>query len=235
MPLKFKPGILICLGVLALAACNSRKSDDTALDSATAAGAASAAPEARHATLLAAAEPFEALTEQAGTATPEKLKSLISDAQAAASGVKDALGTAQRGALDGLLSDISAAGKQDDRTGIALASVEGYRALVESAPDTGPVPLAVSLLDYAGFRYQADLVAAPVRWKDAMTALDFADSQWAGLGARITDTALREEFAKSLEAMRSAAEAKDLAAAKGAVTHELDVVDKLEQHFSQKP
>jgi hypothetical protein len=239
MTFKLESGFLLSLGVLSLTACNSEQPADAASKSTpsgiAAPSEASSDPDAQYSPLIAAAEPFEALTEQAPVASPDKLKVLISDVQAAVSGVTGKLDDARQSALDRQLIDIAIASERDDRADIALASIEGYRTLIESARDTGPVPRAVSLLDYAGFRYQADLAARPVRWDDATKAMSFADSQWAGLERQVADAALKDDFAKALETMRIAAKASDLAAARSAVAHELDLVDKLEQHFNKKP
>lgn len=189
--------------------------------------------DAQSSAYLAAAEPFENLTEQAATATPANLATLIADATKAADGITLGLGATHKAALDTHISDIESAQKADDRTAIALAAVEGYRTLVESASDTGKVPRAVSLLDYSGFRYQADLTAKPIMWDDAGQAVGFAQQQWSSIADRVTDVALKSDFAKSVADMDSAVKAKDAQAATTASTHELDLVDKLESFFSK--
>ena len=131
------------------------------------------------------------------------------------------------------MADIQAASAKNDRTGVALSSVEGYRTLVESATDSGKVPTAVSLLDYAGFRYQANLTATPVRWDDMNKAVAFVVQKWSGIADRITDPALKADFTKSITDMSVAAKAKDAKAARAASTRELDLVDKLEGFFSK--
>jgi hypothetical protein len=61
-----------------------------------------------------------------------------------------------------------------DRAGLALSSIEAYRVLVGAVADNAKVPTEVSLLDYAGFRYDADLEANPARWGDMAAAVSFA-------------------------------------------------------------
>ena len=147
-----------------------------------------------------------------------ELNTLIAAARKAADGVSPALAAPAKASLETNMADIQAASVKNDRTGVALASVEGYRTLVESATDTGRMPIAVSLLDYAGFRYQADLTAKPVRWDDMNTAVAFAEQKWSGIANRITDTALKADFAKSITDMSVAAKAKNAKAAKTAST-----------------
>lgn len=227
-------GVILIVSTLALSACNSQQPSGGSTANPQGTGQTETATS-RDAALLSAAEPFEALTEQAATASADKLDTLIADAKSAAAGVVPSLDASHSSSLKDTLSAIDLANGKDDRTAIALAAVEGYRTLIESTSGTGAVPAAVSLLDYAGFRYQADLSAAPVRWDDALQALDFADRQWAGLNTQITDTNLRDDFTGALAAMRSAAAAKDTARARKAATCELDLVDRLEQFFTAKP
>lgn len=234
-----KLALLATCGALALAGCSAQK--PTAPDtSASASGTNVTVPkpaagdaDANASAFLAAAEPFETLTEQAPTAPAAKLPTLISDAKKAADGVGPALEAPAKAALMEHLAAVEAAQKSNDRTGIALAAVEGYRTLVESASDTGKVPKAVSLLDYSGFRYQADLSAKPVRWGDMAQAVAFAQDQWNGIAARVTDTALKADFDKSVADMDAAVKAKDAKAAKASSTRELDLVDKLEGFFAK--
>jgi hypothetical protein len=100
--------------------------------------------------LIAAAEPFEALTEQAFSAQPKKLDRNIAAAEKAVDQARSALSSDVASELDERLMEIRSARKSNDRSRLALASVEAYRLLVTAAPQT-KVPTAVSLLDYAGF------------------------------------------------------------------------------------
>ena len=237
MKTAVKISLCAAFGSLALSGCSKQQPDTAATPVAAATVVvpkpAANDPDAQQSAFLAAAEPFENLTEQAATAAPLKLRALVSDAQKAATGITPGLAAPAKAALETHLSDIAAAQQKNDRTGIALAAVEGYRTLVESARDTGPVPLAVSLLDYSGFRYQADLADPSPRWDDAAKAVAFAEQQWAGISAKISDPALKSDFANSIARMKEATGAKDLKKAKVASTHELDLVDKLEEYFAK--
>ena len=225
-------------GALLLAGCNNSSSAPApqptgAVDVSQVPAPPASDADAKHSAFLAAAEPFENLTEQAPSATPAELQSLIAEAKKAGKAAMPALEMPAKLTLQAHLDGIDAAAKSDQRTKIALSAVEGYRTLVENASDTDRVPRAVSLLDYSGFRYQADLSAQPVRWDDARQALDFAQQQWSGIEMRVTDAALRKEFADSLSAMADAADKRDAAAARKAATAELDLVDKLEGFFAK--
>ncbi len=229
--------VLVAAVATSLVGCSGKQSAEVASSEAVSAGAAASAmtdSAKHHAALIAAAEPFEALTEQAATATPAMLDTLIGDVGTAASGISGLLDQTQRRRLDANLADMAVAHDAGYATGVALAAVEGYRTLVESAGDTGRTPTAVSLLDYAGFRYQANLAPTPPRWLDAAAAVDFADHQWAALSPQVADEPLRDQMNNAIGDMRKAVQTTDPVLAKSASTKELDLVDKLEAYFAAK-
>jgi hypothetical protein len=90
------------------------------------------------------------------------------------------------------------------------------------------------LLDYAGFRYDADLKSRPIRWSDMRAAIEFANQQWESISDRITDPALKSKFSATLHQMETAIARKAAAEAKSGVKTELDLVDKLERYFNKK-
>ena len=67
------------------------------------------------------------------------------------------------------------------RRSLPPASIEGYRVLVSAVTDNAKIPTEVSLLDYAGFRYDANPKARPIRWDDMATAVSFARKTWDAL------------------------------------------------------
>jgi hypothetical protein len=182
--------------------------------------------------LLAAAEPFETLTEQAFSAKPAQLDRRIAEAERAAGQVRALLPQDGQAALDQQLAAIRTARHADDRPGIALASIECYRVLVGAAPP-GKVPTEVSLLDYAGFRYDADLKAKPSRWPDMAAATAYARLQWEAIAHRVADAKLSKRVEDALQAMAAAADAKSTTRARRAAASLLDLVDELEAHFTR--
>ena len=146
-------------------------------------------PDAGSSRIMAAAEPFEALTESAFSADPVKLIDLIATAKSSARAIAPDLSPAARSVLASRLEEIDRARRDGRSADLAIASVEGDRTLIESAPSSRPVPPQASLLDYAGFRYQADLKAEPVRWRDATEAVGFARRQWSALGPQVREGA----------------------------------------------
>ncbi|MEZ5656347.1 MAG: hypothetical protein R3E04_10800 [Sphingobium sp.] len=170
--------ISTALVIAALASCNSQDQEKAAPSESNVSNFAESvtAPDTdvRRSNILAAAESFEALTEQAQSADTSKLRDLVSKVQNSSRSVSDSLENVARTALSEQVGRIVAAARKNDRTEVALSAVEGYRMLVEAVPNTDVIPRAVNLLDYAGFRYQADLAASPIRWNDSQVAWDFA-------------------------------------------------------------
>ena len=134
--------------------------------------------------------------------------------------------------LDRRLATISDARSAQDRVRLALAAVEGYRELVEAQdPAAANPPVAVSLLDYAGFRYDA-LAQAPavaVDWAEMARSVEFARLQWNSVAARDNSKAMPGVMNQALAAMSKAVERKDVAFARSAAATELALVDLLEE------
>lgn len=182
--------------------------------------------------LRAAAEPFETLSEQSFSAKPAQLDRRIAEAVQAAGQVRPLLQPDGQGALDRQLAAIRAARQADDRAGVALASIEGYRVLVAAAPP-GRVPTAVALMDYAGFRYDADLKANPPRWGDMQDAVAFVRQQWDTLAGGVYDVELAIRVEEAIGAMESAVAGTSAADGRRAAKSLLDLVDEVEAYFQK--
>lgn len=179
----------------------------------------------------AAAENLEALTEQAFTASTKELNSLFSKVEESVAGISGQLSPKAAKSLDGYLRDARAAIDAGNPSNTALAAVEGYKLIVSAYPPDAKIPAAVSLLDYAGFRIQADLKSEPKRWADALEANKYAHEQWDQIKGKVTAIDLRSRFNASLSSLDEYLSRKDeKGAAKAAVT-ELELVDELEGFF----
>lgn len=186
--------------------------------------------------LRAAAEPFEAVTEQAFNARWDRLDNLIAEADAAVRNARPHLSGAAAAKVDRQLAAIRAARAAQDRTGIALAAIESYRAMVEAQePDMASPPVAVSLLDYAGFRYDALAQARSPDWPEMLRLTEFARQQWQQLAPKVQSRALPGVMESALGAMTSAAERKDVASARQSAAVELALVDLLEEQVASQP
>ena len=225
---------------LALFACGQKGASNSVTMGSGAAGSgnvsvAASTPVATGDTaILAAAEPFEKLTETAFSAKPDVLDVTIGEVNDAAKSVHGSLTGNTSPQLDERLAAITAARRSNDRADLAIAAVEGYRVLVSSVSSSAKVPTAVNLLDYAGFRFDADLKARPTRWADTAQAATFAGKQWASISSRVTDTALRARVEQTVAEMSAASKARNAPAATAAVKLELTLVDDLETFFNKQ-
>lgn len=184
--------------------------------------------------LLAAAEPFEALTETAFDPNMAKVDKAIADAQAAAPTVRPLLPASAQSSFDQHMAEIKSAGAAGRRADLAQASIENYRILVTQGAGASPVPSEVSLLDYAGFRYAADLKATPIRWDDMAAAVDFAKQNWAVVKPHVKDGATASKFQAAIDNMAAAAATKNVGRANASGSAELDLVDVLETSFNAR-
>ena len=186
--------------------------------------------------LVAAAEAFEGLTESAASAPAAELARQSASAATQARSCQPLLSTRQSATMDNVLGRIGQFEMTHDRFALASAAVEGYRTFVtaETRP-VGGIPIEVSLLDYVGFRYQADARANPPLWGDMRQALEVADQQWRAVSPRVSDHQLEARFSADLAELHGALEAGDQRRAQMAVVRELDHVDALESYFSHRP
>ncbi|WP_339913715.1 hypothetical protein [uncultured Brevundimonas sp.] len=195
-------------------------------------GAAASTSGAPVAAPLAASEYFETLTEQAATATPGQLDTMIAQAKVAAARDSHLLQSRPAGELALYLQVIERARGSMARADLAIASIEAFRLFVSAGDGTAVVPVQVSLLDYAGFRYAVDVSATPIRWDDAVVAADYAAARWAEIEPRISDVGLRGRFGASVVGLKTAVHAHDSADAGRRAKAELDLVDELETYFA---
>ncbi|MGQ2971851.1 hypothetical protein [Brevundimonas mediterranea] len=210
-----------------LAACNPAA--DKASTAATT--PVSSVASDRNVRLLAAAEGYETLTETAFDKTFPELAASLAAARQKVSEARGLLAPDQAMRLDALGSEIDVALQGQDRSAMAIAAVETYRVLVSAQDATAQVPVEVSLLDYAGFRYDANSKSQPVNW-DQMTAdVAFARDTWARVSPRVAAKGLSGAFDSALSGMETAVAEKNAVAARVAVSNELALVDALEEHF----
>jgi hypothetical protein len=232
--------IALPLSVLLLSGCNKNPQNNT--ENSTL-GAVPNVPEAKDivpstsgkgskAQFLAAAEPFEGLTEVAFDQDLKKVDAAIAKANAAAPTFRPLLATSAQSVFDRRIAEINAARAAGNRAGLAQSSIEIYRVLVTEGSGASAVPSEVSLLDYAGFRYMADLQATPIRWDDMVAATDFAKQNWAIVKPQIKEPATVTKFQAAIDNMAASAAIKNADRAKASGGAELDLVDVLEQSFN---
>lgn len=218
-------------------ACGTQSGESgNAASAATGSGANEGSPAERaNQELRTAAEPFEGVTEQASTASWDRLDTLISEAEAAVRTVRPNLRGDSAATLDQQLSALRSSRAAQDRLKIATAAVESYRALVEAQePGLAKPPIPVSLLDYAGFRYDALAQARSPDWPEMLRMTQFARQQWQQVAPKVQSRATPGLVDAALAAMSSAAERKDVSAARNAAAVELALVDLLEEQVASQ-
>jgi hypothetical protein len=219
--------------LLIAAGCNRTDAGNTAAKAPASPPAAASAETPRNTLLRTSAEPFEILTEQAFTVPWPEVDRLIGEARSAAAGARDLLPGPAASTLDARLAALAAARQAQDRPGLALAAVETYRLLVESQDAaTAQVPIPISLLDYAGFRYDALAQAPNVDWAAMDQSVRFAGEQWRAIAPSIASPALRGVMPQSIGAMSAAVREHNVPFARGAAATELALVDLLEEHVA---
>lgn len=211
--------------------------NETGVSAPTNASAGQSTPAERtNQALRAAAEPFEGVTEQASTASWDSLDTLIGKAEAAVRAVRPNLGGTSAATIDPQLSALRSSRAAQDRVGIAMAAVETYRALVEAQePRSANPPIAVSLLDYAGFRYDALAQAHRPDWPQMLRLTQFARQQWQQIAPRVKSRATPGVMDAALTAMTTAAERHDADFARSSAAVELALVDLLEEQVAAQP
>ena len=224
--------------------CQAASSDKTTTDKAaqrqrtlstpTAAAAPAPSDTNTNKRLRAAAEPFEKLTEISFSAALTTIDETIVEAEKAAREIRGLLSKDAEGRLDAQLSAVNSSRQKQDRAELALSSIEAYRVLVSAVTTDAKVPTGVSILDYAGFRYDADLKASPVRWGDMAQAVSFARENWLVLSSRAKLSPTATDFDKVLAEMDKAVTERSEPLAASAVRIELDLVDQLEKFFSTR-
>lgn len=223
---------LLCVGLLTIALAIGGCSPDAAAPPTDLVVTSGAAPTSQQECLLAGAEVYEGLTERAFAEPLAKLASDAREAEIVARGCERFLNPEQIASLHQAFESIDRA---QTPSAYALAAIEGYRVLVSAqARGASIVPMEVSLLDYAGFRYQAGASSTPPLWDDMRQAATIADLHWASIAPSISDLTLKDRFAREVAALHAAIPVRDVAAARRAATAELDDVDRLEQYFSSR-
>lgn len=230
---KSATGMALIAGSLLIYGCN--KPAEKAETSNPATEAAAPSVKAEKLRFMAAAEPFEALTEAAASGDAKKIETAASAALTSGEAMRTMLPSTVMPQFEKELASIRRGQQLKDTTTIALSSNEAYRILVSASAGAASFPVEVSLLDYAGFRYDANLKAKPSRWADMTEATLFAERQWAQVEPKLNQPALAADFGKALTGMKKAAATRDNKLAASSVKAELDLVDKLEAAFGKAP
>jgi hypothetical protein len=184
--------------------------------------------------LLAAASPFEDLTESALVNDTRGMRQALKTYGDQAGGVNQVLSPSARQEMAALLARIRRAEAQGDHQSVALNAVEAYRVLVESLnPNELVVPIQVESLDYVGFKLKVLLAASPPDWPAIQKTVEAAAGHWHALEPRVGDKGLRDAVKTMLTGLRQATVANNAEMAVFAAQMDLALVDLLEEYFER--
>jgi hypothetical protein len=184
--------------------------------------------------ILSAISVFEDLTESAISADKEGIERALQAYDAQASKTEGMLPATKRYEFRALVADIRKADKQGAHEEIAIESSEAYRTLIEALNRSiVKVPTEVSLLHYAGFKFQALLHAKPCDWHALQKAGEKAQKNWAAIKPRVTDGDLRDAVDVTIGGMKRACASKNADMALFAAQEDLALVGLLEAYFEK--
>lgn len=219
---------------LLLASCGNQTANQPESKANSPSGLASSTDESsNNLALLAAAEEFETLTESSFSADIATREKMISKASIATARIAKFASPKLTTQLQNRLANIQTAQRKNATADLAIESNEAFRSLVSAVGGKQVIPITVSLLDYAGFRVDADAQAIPARFDDMKVAVLFAQEQWAGVKSRQEIAKLVPQFSAALNNIELASRSGDVALARAAAKVELDMVDELETAFGQ--
>jgi hypothetical protein len=184
--------------------------------------------------LLAAASPFEDLTESALAHDTRGMRRALKAYNDQAAAVNKVLSGPARQEIAALLAAIRQAESQGDHHAVALNAVEAYRVLVESLDPKGlVVPIQVAKLDYVGFRLKVLLAASPPDWPAIQKIGGAAAGHWHALEPHVSDKGLRDAVKTMLTGLHQATLTNNAEMAVFAAQMDLALVDLLEGYFER--
>ncbi|TKB71289.1 MAG: hypothetical protein E8D46_18145 [Nitrospira sp.] len=183
--------------------------------------------------LVSGAEIFENLTETSSVMDAAAFKASLAEFEMLYPEIAARLSADHKKRVDSLVTGIRNAWRQGDRGAMAIRSIEVYRLFQESIDHRNrPVPVEVPLLDYAGFKLKALLLATHPDWKQIAHTTQEALTWWDAIESQITDKVLREAMAQTIAGIKNASARKDSKLLRFAVELDLILVDGLEMFFS---
>lgn len=227
--------LLAITAIVAGAACSQSAQPPPAALPAIA-PAATTAPGDSNAVLLAAASPFEDMTEFALNSDPagvDKARNAYSQHSAQ---VDAALDADQRRRLQTRIDAIDKGRDASDFSAVALDAVEAYGILVAALKSQGlKVPVQVANLDYAGFKLKVLMHGTASDWPGAHAVARQADADWSAIKADVTgNPGLLDAMNVAVDGMTQATASENQEMGAFAAEVDLALVDLLEAHFERR-
>lgn len=230
-----RPALTILASCGLLAACSqSQPAGDAAKTSATPSGG------------VVAGNPANQKLDDAASAAENLVEAVLANDKAAGdkafADLQKAMGslTAARLGKDAVIvgeldQAVNAGWRADDRPAAAMAAVSLYAKLQQAKDWTGAeVPLAVSMLDHAGFKSELLAAQGNVDWAELAKTADEARGNLTALEPLLQDGNLKQVAAGIVGHLSAGVKSQDLARVQSAARDLLAVVDLLEQQFQRQ-
>lgn len=179
------------------------------------------------------AEIFENLTEASPVITASAFNDSMAKFTTLYPKISAHLSPDRKKRLDFMVAGVRKAWEKGNRGSMAIDSIEIYRLLQESIDHSKqPVPIEVPLLDYAGFKLKALLLAKHPDWKQVRKTTQEASAWWAAIKSRVTDKSLSDGMAYTVFGIKEASGLKDAKFLGFTAEVDLILVDGLEAFFN---
>lgn len=136
--------------------------------------------------------------------------------------------------LEGRLAEVEAAHEKGDRTGTALAALEGFRTIVTSSdPRMRRMPVELSLQSYSAFKLMVLASTAEIDWPAIRLAAKDSEKNWIPMRRFLRDANLRVLLSKIQAGLRDAVARDDAHGVKFAANLQLASVALLQDFFQR--
>jgi hypothetical protein len=136
--------------------------------------------------------------------------------------------------LENRLGDVEAAYDRGDRTATALAALEGFKTILDSAdPRLRRSPVEISLQSYNAFKMMVLTSADKVDWPAVRVLAKDSERNWISIRRFVRDTNLRVMLSRIQSGVRDAAARDDAAAVKFAASLQLASVPVLQDFVAR--
>jgi hypothetical protein len=184
--------------------------------------------------ILSASSHFEDLIEAALAANRPGMEHALQGWEKESAAVYKIIPVEVQLDLQAYIDTIETAFNEEENQIVAVNALEAYRLLIQSLdPDALVAPVAVSMLDYIGFRINVLLHASSPDWAAIQESAEEARRHWSSIEGRVDEYGLRDVMHTMLSGMIKAATTQNTDMAAFAANLDLALVDVLEGYFER--
>jgi hypothetical protein len=185
-------------------------------------------------TILSASSHFEDLIEAALAADRPAMEHALQGWEKESAAVYRILPIEVQRDLKAHIDTIKTAFTEEEYQTVAMNALEAYRLLIQSLdPEALVAPVAVSMLDYIGFRINVLLHASTLDWAAVQESAEEAQRHWSSVEGRVDEYGLRDVMHTMLAGMIKAATTQNTDMVAFAANLDLALVDVLEGYFER--